>query len=108
MIHGGKAGAPGILVVDDEVSVLMSVVDLLRKEYDVYATDNADEALALLENENIALVLTDQRMPKMLGYELLSRAAKICPDTVRVLFTAYSNIEAVIQSVNEGRIFKYL
>ena len=108
MIHKAKAGAPRVLVVDDEIPLLESILDLLRKNYDVYATNNAEEAISLLEKEDIALILTDQRMPAMVGYELLARATKISPDTIRILFTAYSDIEAVIQAVNKGQIFRYL
>ncbi len=108
MIHKGKTGAPRVLVVDDEVAILESVVDLLRRDYDVYATDTAEEAFSLLEKEDIALILSDQRMPSMLGYELLTRATRISPDTVRILFTGYSDIEAVIHAVNEGRIYHFL
>jgi len=108
MIHKGKSGALRVLVVDDEIAILESVVDLLRREFDVYATDSAEEALELLQKEEIALVLSDQRMPKMLGYELLTRATHISPDTIRVLFTGYSDIEAVVHAVNEGRIYHFI
>jgi len=108
MIRKGKPGAPKVLVVDDEIEVLESVVDLLRKEFDLVATTSADEAVHLLETEDVALLLTDQRMPKMLGSQLLARAMHISPGTTRILFTAYSDIEAVIQAVNKGQVYQYI
>jgi response regulator RpfG family c-di-GMP phosphodiesterase len=108
LIELGRIGNPGVLVVDDEPQIVESVADLLRRDYHVFGTDDVEEALRLLVNQEIAILLTDQRMPKTTGAELLARAAGISPDTFRVLFTGYSDIQAVIQAVNEGRMYYYM
>lgn len=97
-----------ILVVDDEPAVVESIAELLREEYEVFGRTSAEEALAVLEEEDIDLILADQRMPGMSGVELLARSAQLRPETVRVLFTGYSDIEAVIRAINEGRVFRYV
>lgn len=108
LIELGRAGKPGVLVVDDEPQILESIADLLRRDYHVFGTDDIDEALRLLGSQDIAILLTDQRMPKTTGAELLARSAGISPDTFRVLFTGYSDIQAVIHAVNEGRMYYYM
>jgi response regulator RpfG family c-di-GMP phosphodiesterase len=108
LIELGRAGKPGVLVVDDEPQIVASMADLLRRDYHVFGTDDVAEALRLLATEEIAILLTDQRMPRTTGAELLARAAGISPDTFRVLFTGYSDIQAVIQAVNEGQMYYYM
>jgi signal transduction histidine kinase len=99
---------PCVLVVDDEPEITRSVEDLLSGEYRVLTANSADEALALLEANHVSVVLTDQRMPGGTGAELLARAIDIAPETTRVLFTAYSDISAVIEAVNRGQVYHYL
>jgi response regulator RpfG family c-di-GMP phosphodiesterase len=99
---------PTVLIVDDEPAVLESVAELLRTDYEVLATTDPEEAVHLLEERDVALILTDQRMPNHSGVELLARSARLSPDTVRVLFTGYSDIEAIIQGINEGRMYRYI
>lgn len=108
LIELGTVSKPGVLVVDDEPQIVESLTDLLRRDYHVFGTDDVELALDILRQHDIAIVLTDQRMPGMTGAELLARAASISPDTFRVLITAYSDIQAVIQAVNEGRMYYYL
>jgi response regulator RpfG family c-di-GMP phosphodiesterase len=108
VIRRGSPGRPVVLVIDDEVGVLESVADLLRTEYDVWATTDVAEALGVLEREDVALILADQRMPATSGVEFLSRVAGIRPDAVRVLFTGYSDIEAVIHAINDGQVYRYV
>ncbi|KIG19474.1 Hydrogenase transcriptional regulatory protein HoxA [Enhygromyxa salina] len=108
MIYGGKPERAKVLVVDDELYVLESIMELLRRDYCVLATTEAEEAIQVLAAEDIALLLTDQRMPRVSGVELLARAAQIRPETVRVLFTGYSDVEAVIRGVNEGHMYRYV
>lgn len=108
MTVSGRDHLPEVLVVDDEPEVLRSLEDLLRKEFQVHATSDAEAALQLLATRPIAAVITDQRMPKVSGTELLARAVKLRPDTVRILLTGYSDIDATIRAVNDGRVFHYL
>jgi len=108
MIELGNPKNPSVLLVDDEPQVLESLCDLLRKECHVLATTDPEEAMTLLPKHDIALVLSDQRMPRVTGSQLLARIAQVCPDAVRVLLTGFSDIEAVVQAINEGRVYYYL
>lgn len=108
MIETGTRPNPTVLVVDDEPGVLESLADLLRKEFHVLGTTDPDEALSLLANEEVAVILSDQRMPKQTGAQLLAKASALSPDTIRVLLTGYADIEVVIQAVNDARVFYYL
>jgi len=99
---------PRVLVVDDEPEITRSVAELVERDYEVLTAGSADEALALLESNSVAVILTDQRMPGGTGAELLSRSLDIAPETTRILFTGYSDITAVIDAVNEGQVYHYL
>ena len=99
---------PCVLVVDDEPEITASVAELLARDYCVLTAGSADEALALLEDNTVAVILTDQRMPNGTGAELLARSLDIAPETTRVLFTGYSDISAVIDAVNAGQVYHYL
>jgi response regulator RpfG family c-di-GMP phosphodiesterase len=99
--HKGTGDRPRILVVDDDRDVLDSLVELLRRDYEV--------AAAILQADyGLALILTDQRMPGKTGVELLAEAARHNPDTGRMLFTGYSDIKAVIAAINDGRVYRYV
>ena len=109
MIEIGRQENPKVLIVDDETEVLNSLADLLRKDFHLFATSDIDEALRLLvEDDMFSLVISDQRMPIMTGAEFLARVAEISPDTGRILLTGYSDIDAVIQAVNQGQIVQYI
>ncbi len=97
-----------ILVVDDEEEILQSLRGLFRTEYEVHTAQNAAEGLEIFRRRPIHVVLSDQRMPEMTGAQLLSQVQEERPETVRILFTAYADIQAVIDAVNQGRIFRYI
>jgi signal transduction histidine kinase len=98
-----------ILVVDDEPEVLRSIHDLLRLSYRVVTCQRGPEALNILAADGeVDVLLSDQRMPGMSGVELLRQAHRIRPDTTRLLFTAYADIKAVIDAINQGHIFRYI
>jgi len=99
---------PTILIVDDEQHVLNSINRSLRDEYNIILSFDGKSALQILREQEISAILSDQRMPGMTGSEFFLEARKIQPDTTRVLITAYSDIEAIIQAVNEGNIFYYI
>ncbi len=99
---------PCILVIDDEPEITASVSALLDGEYRVITAGSADEALALLKQNSVAVILTDQRMPGGAGTELLARSLDIAPEASRILFTGYSDITAVIDAVNEGQVYRYV
>ena len=99
---------PTILVVDDEQNVLNSINRTLRHDYNVILSLDGKSALQVLREQAVSAILADQRMPGLTGSEFFREAIKIQPDTARVLITGYSDIEAVIQAVNDGQIYYYI
>lgn len=97
-----------ILVVDDEPLMLNSLRDLLEFDYTVHTAQNGFEALEVLRQHPIKVIISDERMPEMPGHELLRQAKAISPETIRILLTGYADLESVIKSVNAGEIFRYL
>jgi YesN/AraC family two-component response regulator len=81
---------------------------LLRREFQVYTARNGEEAIRILETHPIHVVMTDQRMPEMTGVQLLSRVQVKWPEAIRMVFTGYSDISAVIDAINDGHIFRYI
>ncbi|MEL6649270.1 MAG: FAD-dependent oxidoreductase [Bacteroidota bacterium] len=108
---------PIIFLVDDDEQVLSSIRRDIRKQYRkqyrILATSSANEALESLQelkkrSESIALFLSDQRMPEMLGVEFLEKARRVYPDAKRALLTAYSDTDAAIRAINEVQLDYYL
>jgi DNA-binding NtrC family response regulator len=97
-----------ILVVDDEPEILHSLRGLLRMEFEVHTAQNGFEALEILQKLSIHVVMTDQRMPEMTGVQLLSQVQGESPEAMRIVFTGYADIKAVIDAINQGRIFRYI
>lgn len=99
-----------VLYVDDEETALKYFRKAMEKDFQVLTATSADEADALLdrEAERIGVIITDQRMPGRLGVEVLKRARKQWPDMVRLLITAFSEINSAIEAVNSGAIFRYI
>src|SRR5438105_5809279 len=97
-----------LLVVDDEPDLVHSVQDLLRFDYRVLGATRAADGLKIMEREQVHVVMSDQRMPEMTGVEFLRRLRETHPDTVRLLFTAYADIKAVIDAINQGSVYRYI
>jgi signal transduction histidine kinase len=97
-----------LLVVDDEVDVLDSLRHQFHRTYRVLTCPSGKQAIELLEKNDVEVILTDQRMPGMSGDVLLRQARELKPDAIRMLFTGYADIQAVINAVNEGHIFRYI
>lgn len=97
-----------ILLVDDEAEILFSLRGLLRTEFELHTAESGAEALEILRRHPIHAIMTDQRMPNMTGVELLRRAKEERPEAVRIVFTGYADIKAVIDAVNHGEIYRYL
>jgi signal transduction histidine kinase/response regulator RpfG family c-di-GMP phosphodiesterase len=96
-----------VLLVDDEPQVLVALEDLLSEEFCVLKAQSGEDALKVIRGEpEIAVVITDQRMPKMTGDEFLTRLDK--HGATRILLTGYADLSAVIRAVNEGKIFAYV
>ena len=100
-----------ILAVDDEEQIGKSIARLLKKSnIDFVYVCSGEEGLAKIEaaQKPFSLIISDERMPGMLGHEFLEKAKELLPDTTRFLLTAYSDIEIIIDAVNKGSIHKYI
>jgi response regulator RpfG family c-di-GMP phosphodiesterase len=97
-----------LLVVDDEPDVADSVHDLLRRRFNVLRARNAEEGFKFLREHDVHVIMTDQRMPKTTGVELLEKARVRHPHAVRLLFTGYADVEAIIAAINHGHIYRFL
>src|SRR5260370_26383485 len=97
-----------LLVVDDEPDVVQSVQDLLRLDYRVLGAARAKAGLPILQEQEVHLVMTDQRMPEMTGVEFLGYVRGEHPEAIRLLFTGYADIKAVIDSINQGNVYRYI
>ncbi len=97
-----------ILIVDDEQHVLNSINRTLRHDFNIILSLDGNSALQVLREQEVSAILADQRMPGLTGSEFFSEAIKIQPDCTRVLLTGYTDIEAIIQAVNDGQIFYYI
>jgi len=104
-----KAQAHAILVVDDEASVLQMLKALLtRSGHRVYTASNGSEALKVLANEPVEIILSDNMMPGMSGTELLAQAEAVRPDAIRLLMTAEPDTESLAAAINRGHVFRYI
>ncbi|MES2478181.1 MAG: response regulator [Bacteroidota bacterium] len=97
-----------ILYVDDEENNLISFKATFRIKYKVHTAISGDEAMKILEKNNIEIIITDQRMPNMTGVEFLEKVLIKYPDTMRILLTGYTDMAAVVDAINKGKIFHYL
>jgi len=97
-----------ILLVDDEPRVLDSLEALLAMEHRVLRADRPDVALDRLREQDVAVVLSDQRMPGMTGTELLARCRDVAPDAVRILLTAFTDTDAMMESINAAGVYHFL
>jgi adenylate cyclase len=97
-----------VLIVDDEVRVLDSLEALLAMDYRVLRSERPDAALGILAREEVAVVISDQRMPGMTGTELLAESRRVAPDTVRVLLTAFTDADALMASINAANIYHFI
>jgi response regulator RpfG family c-di-GMP phosphodiesterase len=97
-----------LLIVDDEPDVCDSVQDLLRREFRVLKAHSAEEGYRLMQEEEVHIVMSDQRMPQITGIELLTRLKARHPHAIRMLFTGYADLESIIAAINQGHIFQFL
>ncbi|NMG57299.1 response regulator [Geitlerinema sp. P-1104] len=98
-----------ILVVDDEPDNLDLLDRVLSPTYQVLRASSGQEALQILSREpDIAVIVSDQRMPKMTGTEFLSLTAMQYPDMIRILVTAYTDVDDLVEAINSGKVFKYV
>ena len=104
-----ETNKPKILLVDDELDNLDLLYRTFYRDYLVCRAENAAQALDILASEgDIAVIISDQRMPRMSGTELLSVTATQYPDTIRIILTAYTDVEDLVDAINAGKVFKYV
>jgi two-component system response regulator HupR/HoxA len=104
----GCAPTYGILVVDDEPAVLESLELTLGGEHRIFAAQSAEAGLAILEDEDIALIIADQGLPSMSGVEFLERAVQIAPAAIRVMLSGRSEFACLVRAINDGHIHRYI
>ena len=98
-----------LLVVDDEPDNLDLLYRTFRRDFKVFKATSGAEALETLDkNGEMAIIISDQRMPKMNGTELLSRTVERFPDTIRMVLTGYTDVEDLVSAINSGKVFKYI
>jgi response regulator RpfG family c-di-GMP phosphodiesterase len=97
-----------VLYVDDEVHNLNSFKAGFRRLFNVFTAESAAEGRKILETEKIQVIITDQRMPVMTGIEFLESIIAEFPDPIRILLTGYADINAVIDAINKGQVYKYI
>lgn len=97
-----------VLYVDDEVENLRIFELTFRREFSIHTATSGDEGLEILAREPVAMVLSDHRMPGMTGTEFLSRVAEVDPKTVRVMVTAYGDVETLQEAINDGHIYRFI
>lgn len=97
-----------ILYVDDEMNNLVSFKATFRIRHEIHTAISASDAIKILDENPIDIIITDQRMPGMTGVEFLESILPTHPDPMRILLTGYADLNAVVEAVNKGKIFHYL
>jgi len=97
-----------LLFVDDEQRVLNSMRIMFRRQFDLFLASHGAEALDIVKDKNIDVIVADHRMPKMTGVEVLSKVRALSPRTVRILLTGYADLDAVEGSINDSEVFRFL
>lgn len=97
-----------LLVIDDEPAILSSLRRQFRRNYQVHLASSAEEGLEVMKEYPIQVIISDQRMPGMKGSEFFDQVKNDFPDATRLLLTGYSDIQAVIEAINDGNIYRYI
>lgn len=101
-------GELNLLIIDDEPDIIKALTRQFRRLYTVYSTTDPNEGLRIMEQSNIQVVLSDQRMPGMTGVDFFAKIKDKYPEALKLILTGYSDIEAVIGAINEGQVFRYV
>jgi len=102
-------GEKTVLCVDDEVNILNSIKRLLfMEDYELLTTNNADEALELLKAREAQLVISDHRMPRMTGIELLQKVKDIHPLSIRVILSGHVDVNIIVDAINKGEVYRFV
>jgi len=97
-----------VLFIDDEERILSALKSLFRDRYHVFTTTDCHKALDFVSKYDMHVIVSDQRMPEMLGVEFLRRSREISPNTVRILLTGYSDLAAIVGSMNDGEVYRFI
>ncbi|ALL07516.1 response regulator [Pedobacter gandavensis] len=97
-----------VLYIDDEAHNLNSFKAGFRRMFNVFTAESAEEGRKVLEKQLIHVIITDQRMPVMTGIEFLESIIPDFPEPIRILLTGYADINAVIDAINKGQVYKYI
>lgn len=97
-----------IIYVDDEKQNLISFRASFRREYNILTATSGKEGIEILKNNEVHLIITDQRMPEMTGIQFLEKIMPEFPDAIRMILTGFSDVEAIIGAINTGRVFRYI
>ncbi len=99
---------PKILFLDDEERIINLLRIIFRATHEVFVATNGHDALKIIAEHQIHVVVSDQRMPEMTGIEFLSQVRQRSPSTMRILLTGYSDLTAIVGSVNDGEVFRFI
>jgi two-component system response regulator HupR/HoxA len=99
---------PTVLIVDDEPRVLDALEAVLAAEFRLIRAAGGEEALALLRDREVAVIITDHRMPGMTGVEFLGRSQEPVPDAIRIVLTAYTDVDSLMDAINTGHIYHFV
>lgn len=98
-----------VLFVDDEVAILDGLRNALRKEpFEMITATSATDALKILKHRPVDVVVSDERMPGMLGSEFLGYVRQLHPNTIRIMLTGQASLDSAIRAINEGEIYRFL
>ncbi len=98
-----------LMVVDDESDNLELLYRTFWRDFQVFRADGADQALEILAQEGeMAIIISDQRMPMMNGTEFLGKIVDLFPDTIRILLTGYTDVEDLVEAINSGKVYRYI
>jgi DNA-binding NtrC family response regulator len=107
-VEDAQAHRPRLLFVDDEQRVLNSMRIMFRRQFELFLASHGAEALDIVRDKDIDVIVADHRMPKMTGVEVLSKVRAMSPRTVRILLTGYADLDAVEGSINDSEVFRFL
>lgn len=97
-----------ILYIDDEVDNILAFKAVFRRDYHIETAESGSEALEIMKDNHFHVVISDQRMPRMTGVEFFTQIKELYPDTIRMVLTGYSDMQAIVDAINKGSIYYYI
>lgn len=97
-----------ILFVDDEPRITSALRATFRRDFNIVVANSGEEALLILEKHQIDVLVSDERMPGMLGHQLLSKVSQLYPKTIRILLTGFTDKKAIVDSINDGEVYRFI